>query len=150
MLISEIISQYLNAIVEGIKQDAAAKNQKIPANSFRVEVEDDHGTLTAASHFKYLVQGRGPGKFPPPDKMLEFVQNNPQVYWDAQRVFANITEQGLAFIIGRRIAREGTDIFTGKKQGINLQGAIEAPKEDFLKMLAYYKTLDIVNRIKAA
>lgn len=150
MLISEIISQYLNAIVEGIKQDAAAKNQKIPVSSFRVEVNGDSGKLLAADHFKYLVQGRGPGKFPPPDKMLEFVQNNPQVYWDAQRVFANITEQGLAFIIGRKIAREGTDIFTGKKQGINLQGAIEAPKEDFLKRLAYYKTLDIVNRIKAA
>lgn len=150
MLTRDIITAYLNAILEGIKQDATAKGQKIPVSSFRIVVTDESGELIGADYFKYLVKGRGPGKFPPPDKMLEAVRRNPQMLDDARAIYENITEKNLAFLIGRKIAREGTDIYKGKKPGIDLQGAIDGPKENFLQQLAYYETLNIATKLRAA
>jgi hypothetical protein len=150
MLTSEIISHYLNKVTEGIKSDAAAKSQKIPVSSFRVEADSQVGRLFGADYFKYLVTGRGPGKQPPPDKMLKFVQDNPDILAEARQRFKYITEKGLAYLIGRKIGREGTDIFTGKKPGIDLEGAINAPMEDFLKQLAYHEALNIGGQIREA
>jgi hypothetical protein len=150
MLTSEIISHYLNAVTEGIKQDASSKNQKIPVSSFREEVSEIGGKLYVADYFKYIIQGRGPGKFPPPEKMLEHVQKNPDMLQEARKIFKYITEKGLAYLIGRKIATHGTDVFMGKKPAIDLEAAIEAPMEDFLKMLAYYEALNVFNKIKQA
>lgn len=144
----EIISQYLTRITDGIKSDAASKNQKIPASSFRVEADAISGRLYAADYFKYLVTGRGPGKQPPPAKMLAFVEANPDILAEARKVFKNISEKSLAYLIGRKIGREGTDIYQGKKPGIDLNGAIESSREDFLRQLAYYEALNVAGAIK--
>ena len=146
---NEIISQYLEAITDGIKQDAAAKSQKIPIRSFRSEVTPTEGKLYAAHYFRYLVHGRGPGKQPPPDKMLKFVQDNPHILREAKQRFKYITEKGLAYLIGRKIGRLGTDIHLGKKPGIDLEGAILSPREDFLKQLAYHQALNVASQIKS-
>lgn len=146
----QIISQYLDRITRGIKDDASQKNQKIPVKSFRTEVIRFEGKLYAADYFKYLVHGRGPGKQPPPDKMLDFVQANPQILAEAKQRFKYITEKGLAYLIGRKIGRMGTDIFLGRKAGIDLEGAIEAPKEEFLAQVAYHQALNVAGQIKMA
>ena len=148
MLTSEIISKYLAAVSEGIAKDAAAKSQKIPVKSFRTAVNEVEGKLFAADYFKYLVTGRGPGKFPPPDAMLKHVQDNPQMLTEARKIWKYISEKGLAFLIGRKIARYGTDIFTGRKPGIDLTGAVEAPMEDFLKQVAYHQALTVAGEIR--
>lgn len=147
---NQIIEQYLTRVEDGLKKDAAAKGQKIPVKSFRQEVTPKEGKLFAADYFKYLVEGRGPGKFPPPDKMLKFVQENPGMLKEAQTIWKNITAKGLAFLIGRKISRYGTDIFTGRKKGIDLKGAVEAPVEDFLKQVAYHQALSVAGEIKEA
>lgn len=150
MTTSEIISAYINKIFEGIKADAAEKSQKIPASSFRVEAAGNQGRGFAAHYFKYLVHGRGPGKFPPPEEMLKFVQKNPEILAEAKQRYKYITEKGLAYIIGRKIARQGTDIHMGKKPGIDLEGAINEPLEDFLKQVAYHEALNVASKIRQA
>lgn len=147
---NEIVAEYLTRVKDGIIADAESKSQKIPVKSFRVESIQFEGRLYAADYFKYLVTGRGPGKRPPPDKMLKFVQDNPQILEEARKIFKNISEKSLAFLIGRKIGRQGTDIFTGKKQGIDLEGAINAPKEEFLQRLAYHEALNVAGKIKQA
>lgn len=142
----DIIAQYLSEVENELRKDAAGKSQRIPR--MRQEVTDTEGKLYSAHYFKYLVHGRGPGKQPPPDAMLRFVQRNPGMLADAQAVWKNITEKGLAFLIGRKIGREGTDIFTGKKQGIDLEGAIEKPREQFLQRLAYHNATQVASKVK--
>jgi ethanolamine ammonia-lyase small subunit len=150
MFVSDIISQFLDVAIEGLKNDAQAKGQKIPVKSFRKEVGEDFGRLYAAHYMQYLILGRGPGKFPPPDAMLKFVQNNPQILESARQTYSNITEKGLAYLIGRKIAREGTDIYQGKKEGIDLLGVIENTMPDLLKELARNQILSIQTSLKSA
>lgn len=147
---SEIIAQYLNAVIEGLKSDASDKGQKIPVSSFRIEVSETEGKLFGAHYFKYLITGRGPGKAPPPEAMLKFVQDNPEILAEAKQRFQGITEKGLAYLIGRKIAKSGTDIFQGKKPGIDFQGVVEGSMEEFLKMLAYHEALKVAGTLKEA
>lgn len=150
MSTQEIISLYLNAIAEAIKEDASAKGQKIPVASFRVDADQTSGRFYAADYFQYLVSGRGPGKFPPPEKMEEYIRNNLHILDSARDIYKNISIKSLAFLIGRKIAKKGTDIFEGKNPGIDLQGSIEGSMDNFLQMLAYYEALNVFTKIKQA
>lgn len=150
MLASEIILQFLTKVEEGIIEDAATKNQKIPVSSFRIEVEEDSGKFFAAHYMQYLIYGRPPGKQPPPDAMLDFVQKNPDMLDSARRQFKYITEQGLAYIIGRKIAERGTEIWEGKRDGIDLLGVMESNMPQFLKDLASNEAASIATSLRSA
>lgn len=62
-------------------------------------------SLSLEDYWKYVEEGRRPGKFPPPQKILEWIR----VKHIAPRPYNGKlpTEQQLAFLIGRKIAREG-------------------------------------------
>lgn len=150
MLTSEIISIYLNAVVERIKQDAADKDQKIPVSSFRIEVDEQSGRLYAADYFRYIALGRGPGKAPPPEKMEEFIRKNLHILDSARDIYRNISMKSLAFLIGRKIAKVGTDVYQGKKPKLDMQASIEGPMEDMLKTIAYYRALNVLNKLRTA
>jgi len=150
VLTSEIISLYLKAVTEAIKADALAKDQKIPVSSFRIEVDEKGGRLYAADYFKYIVEGRGPGKAPPPDKMEEWLRKNLHVLDSARDIYDKISLKSLAFLIGRKIAKEGTDVFQGKKQKIDIPGSITVPMDEFLQQLAYWKALNVIDKIRKA
>lgn len=147
MLTIDLLRKFLSDVTDLIKADAESKNQKIPVGSFQPEVTASQGLLYAAHYFKYLVHGRGPGKQPPPEAMLKFVQDNPHILEEVRQVYKYINERGLAFLIGRKIGREGTDIYQGKKPGIDLEGAIEGSMEDFLEQLAYHEATTIADKI---
>lgn len=143
------LSDFFLRCIEGWKEDASAKNQKIPVSSFRFEADETSGVLYGADYFKYLVTGRGPGKFPPPDKMEDWVRANPDVLDRVRQVYKYITERQLGFLIGRKIAREGTDIFQGKKQGIDLLGVMEKNMPKLLEDLARNEVVRITTELKS-
>lgn len=122
---ADILTEFFNRVIEGIKQDAETKGQKIPIDKFRSESNDLGGALYAPHYVQYLIFGRGPGKQPPPDAMTAFVDANPDILERAKQVYKYITSQQLGYLIGRKIAREGTDIYSGKKPGIDLLGTID-------------------------
>lgn len=132
---TDSLKDFFLRVTEGLIKDATAKGQKIPVSSLRWEADELGGEYYAADYFKYLVTGRGPGKFPPPDKMTDWVNANPDVLARAQQVYKYLTAQQLGFLIGRKISREGTDIFSGKKQGIDLLGVMEQNMPELLKQL---------------
>jgi hypothetical protein len=63
------------------------------------------GSLSAVDYFQFIGGGRGPGGFPPLDRILEWI--------DAKGFLStNITEsekESIAYLIGRKIAERGTD-----------------------------------------
>lgn len=144
----DALSEFFNKFFEGLIADAQAKGQKIPVSSFRHEETNEGGQAYAADYLKYLVYGRGPGKFPPPDNMLDFVQGNPDVLARLRTVFKNITEQGAAYIIGRKIALQGTDIYLGKKQGVDFLGVMEKNLPDLYKAIARNEAINIATSLK--
>ena len=48
---------------------------------------------------EFIEEGRAPGRFPPPDKILAWVQRN--------LLLAGAEARSAAFLIGRKIARQG-------------------------------------------
>lgn len=65
-------------------------------------------TINLEDYWIYVENGRGPGKFPPIDKILEWIRVKPiRPYSDSRGRLP--TEEQLAFLISRKIAEQGTE-----------------------------------------
>lgn len=65
-------------------------------------------TINLEDYWIYVENGRGPGRFPPIDKILEWVRVKPVIPYSDSRGRLP-TEEQLAFLIARKIANEGTE-----------------------------------------
>jgi len=130
--------------LENIIKDLAAENAKVPVSQMRVEANNIEGNLFAPDWIQYMIYGRGPGKQPPPDRMLSWVKSNPEF------LNSDISEKSLAFLIGRKIGREGTDIFQGKRKGLDLLGVMEKNLPALLKDLGEEEVLKIQTSLSKA
>lgn len=74
----------------------------VAINSFRIEVRKNSYVMQVSDHLVFAIQGRGPGKFPPLDDIVDWIMTKPI------QIDGDITVNQLAFLIGRKIAREGT------------------------------------------
>jgi hypothetical protein len=107
---------------EKIKQDLDSKgidNSRVASNSLRVVVNEKENSVQSRGVFylEYLNRGRPPGKFPPPDVIKDWVITKP--------VDIN------PFLVGRKIAREGTEIFKNRSKGIE----VDKKSQELLKEL---------------
>lgn len=144
------LTQFFERTIEGLKAEASSKNQKIPVDSFRFEVDETTGNFYAADYFKYILFGRGPGKAPPVDAMRAWVDKNPDSLERAKAVYKYITRDSLAYIVGQKIAQVGTDIFTGKKQPIDFLGVLEKNTPELLEVLARNEVINIATSLRSA
>ena len=131
--------------LENIIKDLAAENAKVPVSQMRVEANNIEGNLFAPDWIQYMIYGRGPGKQPPPDRMLSWVQKNPELLSGS-----DISEKSLAFLIGRKIGREGTDIFQGKRKGLDLLGVMEKNLPKLLEDIGEEEKLKIQTSLSKA
>lgn len=122
MEISQSIGILLNDIREAIIQDQKDKGIRSSgksAESLTISVYGNTGTLSGAKYFVQQTLGRKPGKFPPIDDILDWIR--------AKRISPRdpkTTERQLAFLFARKIARSGTDIFQGKRPGLDMDEII--------------------------
>lgn len=65
-------------------------------------------TINLEDYWYYVENGRGPGKFPPIDKILEWIRVKPITPYSDSRGRLP-TEEQLAFLISRKIAEQGTE-----------------------------------------
>jgi len=96
---------------EQIASTGAFASGKLFDSVHHIVTVEDHTidlSLSLEDYWKYVEEGRKPGKFPPLDKIEEWIRIKPVApYPDAKgRVPSN---QQLAFLIGRKIAEEGTE-----------------------------------------
>lgn len=142
----EAFQKYFKQVVA----DMARANSKVPVSSFRAEANEYEAQLFAPDWFQYMIFGRGPGKQPPPDKLKGWVERNPDLLESARTRFKYITAQGLAFIIGRKIAREGTDVWQGKRKGVPFLEAMETNMGQLLKEIAKNEAIKIQTSLHKA
>lgn len=64
-------------------------------------------SLSLAPHWKYVENGRRPGKFPPIANILEWVKAKPQLARPNRLDKKEITPKQLAFLVARKIATKG-------------------------------------------
>lgn len=70
-----------------------------------IKVSRNTVTLFAPEHFQFAKYGRGPGKQPPVNKILDFVKKK-------GIIFENSTQEGTAWAIAKSIAKKGTKGYT--------------------------------------
>jgi len=114
--VNEILTKAGDKFVQGLRDQlqtlglndtgaaSAALSSKVVGNKLQIE-----GLLRTV----VLASGRKPGKFPPIEPIRGWVRRKLNV--DESEV------DGVAFVIARKIAREGTDIFTGKAKGLQVE-----------------------------
>lgn len=75
-----------------------------------VRRNDDEFTvvINLEPYWIFVENGRGPGKFPPIDKILEWIRVKPVIPYSDNRGRLP-TEEQLAFLISRKIAEQGTE-----------------------------------------
>lgn len=91
-------------------------------NNITVSVEEKGRffivSLNLEDYWKYIEYGRGPGKFPPIDEILNWITVKPVMA--RENDLGQIpSERSLAFLIARKIAREGTDPKPLLEQSVN-------------------------------
>lgn len=96
-------------------QDKLIKGDKVATgnllNSVEYVIEKDDRSISVSlqleDYYKYVEEGRKPGKFPPVDKILDWIKVKPIVPDERNGVLP--TENQLAYLIGRKIAEEGIE-----------------------------------------
>ena len=111
--LQEALAQYAQAIADQYKTNLEnsgrrASGELISSVNTKVSVDGNEFVieLQLEDYWKYVEEGRGPGGFPPPDKILQWIRMKPIL----PTPLANgklPTENQLAFLIGRKIANEG-------------------------------------------
>lgn len=63
------------------------------------------GSLSAVDYFQFIGGGRGPGGFPPLDRILEWIDAKGFL----ESTISESEKKSIAYLIGRKIAERGTD-----------------------------------------
>ena len=110
-----------------IREELIAKHHELgmPASgqweeSLEVEVHRLNATILGEHYTEQLVNGREPGKFPPIAAIRQWIIDKPIHF------VGKISISSLAFLIARKIAREGTQYF--QQGGTDLIEAVITPE----------------------
>jgi|SRR5215216_6637106 len=110
-----------------------ASGKSISSLEYKVE-EDGTGKMTGDQSFYYQIHGRAPGKMPPIQEMIAWIQ--------VKRL------QISPWAVAKKIQREGTAVFRGERKGLNMQLAFDKAKPDYMKDLKSAVKKSIVEKIK--
>lgn len=122
LISSEVLSEFLATLDEYSQRAEELYKRKLTdkginasyklLNSVETTVKRGDDTFTVSinleDYWYYVENGRGPGKFPPIDKILEWVRIKPVIPYSDSRGRLP-TEEQLAFLIARKIAEQGTE-----------------------------------------
>lgn len=126
-------------VMNPIKSDLSSKgidSTGQASNSLRIEVNEAKNSviLYGVDYLEALNKGRGPGKFPPVDVIEAWTQQKP----------VDIP----AFLIGRKIAREGTAIFKDNSKGIQLEDKVINLRAELKKQSPSWAKEVVLNKLR--
>ena len=116
----QAIFSVLEIIRKRIIDDQSAKKIKssgASAQSLQIQEINRGGQLVGDDYFQQQIAGRRPGKFPPIKAILSWIDEkglNP----------VGISKRSLAYVISRKIAQSGTDIFRKKRPALDVVGIV--------------------------
>ena len=113
--LTEVLNEFADAFIENARNNLDANQSNASYNLYNsfekvIEVGEDYFkvSISLADYWQYLENGRGPGKFPPVDKIKEWIEVKPVNPTPLSNGKTPSVEQ-LSFLISRKIANEGTE-----------------------------------------
>lgn len=112
--LERVLNEFADAFIQNARDNLQANGTNASYNlydSFEkiIEIGEDSFSvkISLEDYWKYVEEGRGPGKFPPPDKIRNWIEVKPVNLSPLSNGKTPTVEQA-AFLIGRKIAQEGT------------------------------------------
>lgn len=103
--VNDFIDTYKNILIRDNKKASGNLIKSIKSLSIDFTSSKLSGSISLADYWKYVEYGRKPGKFPPPNKILDWVKIKPILPRPINGI--KPTEKQLAFLIGRKISKYG-------------------------------------------
>ncbi|MEK0370239.1 MAG: hypothetical protein QQN55_03670 [Nitrosopumilus sp.] len=127
----EIAKEFLELVTSDLDKHTSKKGV--------VKIEGNTVVLLTPAHIQWAKFGRGPGKQPPIDEMLDFVKQG-------RIKFKGQTEEGTAFVIAKSIGKKGTKGFT-KNAPNAIEEQITKSFESYNKKLSQMLTVGISDEV---
>lgn len=128
---AEAISQFFKSTITDLKSDQVSKglySSGKSADSLQSDSNTEGGLLYGSAYFYQQIVGRKPGKMPPVSDIIAWIE--------AKQIKPETgTVEGLAWAIAKKIAREGTDINEGKRQGLDFINIVGKNRDELVKNL---------------
>ena len=113
--LTEVLNEFADAFIQNARNNLDANQSNASYNLYNsfekvIEVGEDYFkvSVSLADYWQYVENGRGPGKFPPVDKIKEWIEVKPVNPTPLSNGKTPSVEQ-LSFLISRKIANEGTE-----------------------------------------
>lgn len=156
--LTEVLNEFADAFIQNARNNLEANQSNASYNLYNsfekvIEVGEDYFkvSISLADYWQFLENGRGPGKFPPVDKIKEWIEVKPINPTPLSNGKTPSVEQ-LSFLISRKIANEGTEgkpfFEPAKEQTIRefedkINEAIEEDVSNFILSLVEKEMRDI-------
>jgi len=111
------------------------------ARSLRIEHGDDFVRSIGIFYLEFLDTGRGTGKFPPSEPIEKWVRTKLGIS------SINPEFDGIVFVIRKKIAELGTEIFRNNSKGIELDEKIVTLRENLSETLRETTVFEINQRL---
>jgi len=143
MGITAIIIRELENLNEEIKSRLDGKNITNTGNakrSLRVEHDNNNYRSVGIFYLEFLNAGRGGGKFPNVSKIENWVRTKLGISEDKK-------VKQVAFLVSRKIAKLGTEIFSKNSKGIELENLILKLKKNINREISEQIKIDIIQKL---
>ena len=144
--LQQVLEEYGNVIAEQYKSNLKANGHKATGNlinsiTSHITVNGNEYAieLTLEDYYKYVEEGRRPGKFPPVDKILQWIKVKHILPTPINGKLP--TEKQLAFLISRKIAEKGT------KGTYDLEKAIDTTINEWDEKITDALDMDVMSCI---
>lgn len=146
MTTQEALDIFFQSVIGQIRTDQGAKGITASgrsSDSLAYGTDSTGGQLTGSNYFYWQIVGRKPGKFAPPEAIEQWIRDK------------GITPEGrttvkqLAFLINRKMATKGTDIFIGKRSGLSFDQIVDKNMSILLGNIAQLKVKEFTTFLKS-
>lgn len=148
--IDEFINIELDSFIRSIQDDMQRKGidtTGTASQSLQKDKKNNSYIVSGIFYFYWLDKGRAPGKFPPVDKILEWVRKKPVRFsYEGKQ----LTEDQIAYLIGRSLKENGSRIYRNNALGIELDKKIEQLTINLNEKLPNFVKQEVINRLNKA
>lgn len=140
---AEVIKDFFEKVKKAYIEDQRSKGIRASgksADTLRIESNTKAGKLYGQAYIHFQKVGRKPGAFPPIDAILQWIKD--------KGIVADIPDKSLAFLIARKIAKKGTDIFLKKRPALDVTDQIEQARKELVQAFIQIEKTDMVNSMR--
>lgn len=113
---------------------------------FKIQADETGGSLLGPDYFTYQKTGRGPGKFPPIENIIQWIKDKKTFQMTDER---GPGLKGLAFAIAKKIAKKGTDIYMRKRPGVDIAQKMLDARKELVNNIADIEKQKVLQSIKS-